>query len=205
MFGLSHRETTAHVAAREWLEVSFLLFGCAVVHQDFHVPDVRRLAVEQVMTDGRASELFADEGKLRQRESDSAVLDGQVRRPKSHRFDLFALCLQRGRQFAKGSSEKLRFEGISLIAHELFNPVQEPEQFFTVMIGHVVRGYCNSLRAMFQRTFTSSRVAVSNVLSCNNAANISCSCFSSALAGFFALRSARICDASASAACNLNR
>ena len=99
MLGFGHRKTTAHVAARERREVFLFLLGRAMVQQDFHVADVGRLAVEQVVSDRCAAELFADERKLRERETEARrVLAASAAPRVPSRFNFFAFGVQSWRR-----------------------------------------------------------------------------------------------------------
>ena len=69
MLRLRHGKTTPHFTSRERQEVVLLLLGGAVVHQDLHVPNVRRLAVKKVVPDWCAAEFFTHEREFGQRET----------------------------------------------------------------------------------------------------------------------------------------
>src|SRR5215208_2531843 len=127
MLRLGHREATAHVATSQRRKILFLLFGRAMLHQDFHVSDVRRLAVEQVVADWRASELFTDKRKLRKRQAQPAVFLRQVRRPQTHCFYFVTLCGEHRDEIAERTSQEVRFEWIDLGAQEFFDPVEQSE------------------------------------------------------------------------------
>ena len=92
--------------------------------QDLHVADVRRLAVEEVMPDRRAAQLFTDTGKLRQTQTESAMLFRQVRRPEAERFHFVTFGVEGWSQFAKGTAKEISFERINFGAQKILDPVQ---------------------------------------------------------------------------------
>ena len=136
MLGLSHRETTAHIALREWFEIFFFLIRRAVGQEDFHVADVGRLAVEEIVSDRCASELFAHERKLRKREAETAVFARQERRPESERFNFLARCVQCWCEIAKRTAQEVRLDGVSIRKQEFLDPVEQSDEFLVVVIRH---------------------------------------------------------------------
>jgi len=64
VFGLGHGEAATDLATDQGKEKLLVLFRCAVQVEEFHVADIRRMAVEQVMAQRAATQYFADMGEL---------------------------------------------------------------------------------------------------------------------------------------------
>ncbi len=106
-------------AGGERLEEALLLRRAAVEHQQLHVAHVGRLAVEGVMAERRAAELFADERVVVEREPHAPEVAREKGSPDAEAARPLADALERGQKVAKACAGELRFERDDLVADEL--------------------------------------------------------------------------------------
>src|SRR5688572_14747759 len=136
MLRLGHRETTAHFAVRERREVFLLLFRRSVSEQDLHVADVRRLAVEHVVAERRASQFLAHASKLGETQTKPSMFFRQVRRPQAASFHFLAHGVECRYQLTKWAMKKIGFKRIDTSAHKLLDSIDQPEKFLIVVVRH---------------------------------------------------------------------
>ena len=79
--GLGHGKAAANPSLQQGLQKSTLLFGGPVFDQDLHVPGVRCLAIESIMTEVAATQDSAHQSVLHQAEAHAAVLSGNLGTP----------------------------------------------------------------------------------------------------------------------------
>src|SRR5258705_857752 len=89
-----------------------------MVHKDFHVSDVRSLAVEKIMTYGRPTKFLAYVGKLGKTQPQPTQFLWQGRRPPSPGFNFPAPCIKNWDQNTKRATQKIVFEGIHFVSEE---------------------------------------------------------------------------------------
>ncbi len=100
------------------------MLGRAELLQDFHVARIGGLAIEDVMSQWRATEFLAQERMLHELQSGASLLLADLGREQTQLTDSFALGIQGRQQLAKRTREQISLERIDLVHQELADRFQ---------------------------------------------------------------------------------
>src|SRR4051812_25675783 len=105
-------------------------------HQYFHVPGIGRLAIEYVVTNGRAADLFADPRELGQAKAQTSILNRKLRRPHARVLDHLPLYRQDRDQFPKCYPQELWLEWVQFLADEGSDFLKKAREITVVCLAH---------------------------------------------------------------------